>query len=64
MGPIDENGDTKNTSYQTLLDQYVPFVKKLDALGLGYIQMMLPGFGATKYDEEQRGYGDLDIFNL
>jgi hypothetical protein len=24
--------------------------------------MMRPAFGATKYDEEQRGYEDLDIF--
>jgi len=62
MGPVDESKDPKHASYEALLEQYVPFVKKLDSLGLGYIQMMRPGFGATKYDEEQRGYEDLDIF--
>ena len=62
MGPVDESKDPKHASYEALLEQYVPFVKKLDSLGLGYIQMMRTGFGATKYDEEQRGYEDLDIF--
>lgn len=62
MGPVDENRDTKHASYEATLEQYVPFVKKLDSLGLGYIQIMRPGFGTMKYDEKPRGLQELDIF--
>jgi len=62
MGPVDETGDTEHASYVAILEQYVPFVKKLDSLGLGYIQIMRPGFGTTKYDDRLRGYDKLDIF--
>jgi len=63
MGPVDEKVDAKHASYQATLDQYVPFIKKLDSLGLGYIQIMRPGFGATQYEDgKERGYEDLDIF--
>lgn len=62
MGPVDENGDTKHASYEAILEQYVPFIKKLDSLNLGYIQVMRPGFGSTKYDDKPRGYEQLDIF--
>lgn len=62
MGPVDENGDTKHASYQAILEQYGPFVKRLDELKLGYIQMVRPGFGNEKYDDKPRGYEHLDIF--
>jgi 2,4-dienoyl-CoA reductase-like NADH-dependent reductase (Old Yellow Enzyme family) len=63
MGPVDEAKDTKHASLEAIREQYVPFVKRLDELKLGYIQMMRPGFGATQYDDgKERGYEDLDIF--
>lgn len=63
MGCVDESKDTKHASLDAIREQYVPFIKKLDELKLGYVQITRPGFGAIRYEDgKQRGYEDLDIF--
>jgi hypothetical protein len=65
MGPVDQSKNTKYASRRATLDQYVPFIKELDTLGLGYIQITRAGFDTTKYDGDERERGlsaeELDV---
>jgi 2,4-dienoyl-CoA reductase-like NADH-dependent reductase (Old Yellow Enzyme family) len=62
MGPVDES-DPTHASLKAIREQYIPFVKKLDSLKLGYILITRPGVSAIQYDDgKERGYQTLNIF--